>query len=98
MDFEELVQLQVLKLKASVMGRMDGQTMDHLIDQAGEQAPVRQMCAKVSNVVYSDLENVCELLDMSKREFIESAVVDALRRAHDVINRSGVEHQMAARS
>jgi hypothetical protein len=31
---------------------------------------------------------------MSKREFIETAVSDALERAHEVINRSGVIEQM----
>jgi hypothetical protein len=51
---------------------------------------LRQMCAKVSSALYDDLESVCGLLDMSKREFIESAVADALSRAHEAINRSGV--------
>lgn len=93
MNFEELIQLQVLKLKAENAGR--GPLLESMLDQAGEHPQIRQMCAKVSSVVYDDLEQVCSLLDMSKREFIEGAVRDALDRAHEVINRSGVIEQLA---
>lgn len=88
MDFDELVQLQVLKLKAQQRGK--GPLLEHVIEHAGDVPELRQMCAKVSSVMYDDLEQVCGLLDMSKREFIEAAVSDALTRAHQVIDRSGV--------
>lgn len=91
MNFEELIQLQVLKLKAENAGR--GPLLEAMLDQAGDIPQVRQMCAKVSHVLYDDLENVCALLDMSKREFIEGAVKDALARAHEVIDRSGIVDQ-----
>jgi hypothetical protein len=90
-NFDETIQLQVLKLKATNAGR--GAILEHIIENS--DVPVlRQMCAKVSHVMYDDLEQVCNLLDMSKREFIETAVSDALERAHEVINRSGVIEQM----
>ena len=88
-NFDETIQLQVLKLKAQSQG-VRGPLLDQLLEQAGEHPQVRQMCAKVSSVMYEDLEQVCALLGMSKREFIEAAVGDALHRAHDVIDRSGV--------
>lgn len=88
MDFDELVQLQVLKLKAQQRGK--GPFLEQVIEQAGDVPELRQMCAKVSRAMYDDLEQVCGLLDMSKREFIEAAVSDALTRAHQVIDRSGV--------
>jgi len=91
MNFDETIQLQVLKLKATNSGR--GPILEQLLEH-GEGLPLRQMCAKVSPALYDDLEQVCSLLDMSKREFIETAVSDALERAHDVINRSGVIEQM----
>ena len=93
MNFDETIQLQVLKLKAT-SGGIRGKILDQLLEEAGEYGPVRQMCAKVSHVVYEDLEQVCGLLDMSKREFIESAVIEALAKAHDVIDRSGVMEQL----
>ncbi len=92
MNFDETIQLQVLKLKAT-SGGIKGKLLDQLLEESGETAQVRQMCAKVSHLVYEDLEQVCQLLDMSKREFIESAVIDALSRAHQVIDQSGVMDQ-----
>ena len=89
MNFDEVIQLQVLKLKATTQGR-HGQLLDQLIEQAGETPELRQMCAKVSSVMYAELEQVCQLLDMSKREFIEAAVGDALARARQVIDTSRV--------
>lgn len=89
MNFEEVIQLQVLKLKAQSSGR-GGHLTDHLLESVPETPEIRQMCAKVSSLLYDDLEQVCGLLDLSKREFIESAVSDALKRAHEVIDRSGL--------
>jgi hypothetical protein len=93
MNFDERIQLQVLKLKSLNSG-IGGRMLDQLLDQAGENHQIRQMCAKVSSLLIEDLENVCTILDMSKREFIESAVSEALEKAHEVINRSGVMDQM----
>lgn len=93
MTLDETIQLQVLKLK-STSGGLQGRILDQLLEEAGESHPlVRQMCAKVSHVMYEDLEQVCQLLDMTKREFIEVAVGDALAKAHDVIEASGVMKQ-----
>ena len=93
MNFEETIQLQVLKLKASA-GGIRGKILDQLLEESVEHPSVRQMCAKVSHLVYEDLEQVCSLLDLSKREFIEAAVRDALAKAHEVIDRSGVIDQL----
>lgn len=87
-NFEETIQLQVLKLKAQSSIR--GQLLDHVLESENPPIQVRQMCAKVSTQLYDELESVCGLLDMSKREFIEGAVADAISRAKDVIDRSGV--------
>lgn len=92
MNFEEVIQLQVLKLKSLNAGR--GELLEHIIE-AGETPQLRQMCAKVSPALYDELENVCGLLDMSKREFIEGAVRDAIQRANEVIDRSGVMDQLS---
>ena len=94
MNFEENIQLHALKLKATLTGS-GGRILDQLLEET-ESPQVRQMCAKVSTALYDDLESVCNLLDMSKREFIESAVSDALRRAHEVINATGVMDSLDA--
>ena len=88
MNLDEVLQLQVLKLKASRSGQpFSGSLMDHLIDQSAAKIEVRNMCAKVSPQLYQRLEDVCNLLDMSKRQFIEAAVSDAIVKAQELVTR-----------
>jgi hypothetical protein len=90
MNFDEVIQLQVLKLKALTHGVNNDRLVDHLIEQKLE---LRQMCAKVHPSLIDRLDQVTNLLDMSKREFIEAAVSDALARAEEAIERSGALDQ-----
>lgn len=90
MNLDEKIQLKVLQLKAGFGGHL----VDRMIEQAGDEIPLRQMCAKVSPALYDRLEQLTNLLDMSKREFIEAAVIDACARAEDVIERSGVMREI----
>jgi hypothetical protein len=39
------------------------------------------------------LEQVCNLLDMTKRQFIEAAVVEAVSKAEELIERHGALQQ-----
>lgn len=91
MNLQEIIQLQVLKQKAVHSGR--GALLERLIESGEVESdgtlPLRQMCAKVSVALYQDLENVCGALDMTKREFIEAAVADAIDQAKTVIEKSG---------
>lgn len=86
MNFDEVIQLQALKLKAL----NSGQGLSSVVDRLAEEAPqLRQMCAKVSPELYDRLEQVCGVLDMSKRQFIEGAVADALDRAVAIVEKTG---------
>lgn len=91
MNFDEVLQLQALRLKArthGTPGTNGGRLIDLAIEQ-GQLPELRQMCAKVHPHVYERLEQYTGLLDMSKREFIEGAVIDALNRAEEAIRRTG---------
>lgn len=92
MNFDEVIQLQVLKLKATTHGAFSGRLIDAAIEQ-GQLLELRQMCAKVHPSLIERLDQVTDLLDMSKREFIEAAVSDALARAEEAISRSGALDQ-----
>lgn len=92
MNFDEVIQLQVLKLKAMTHGAGNGRLIDSIIEQ-GSAPELRQMCAKVHPSLISRLESITGLLDMSKREFIEAAVSDALARAEQAVARSGALDQ-----
>lgn len=87
MNLDEILQLQVLKQKSLMAGR--GLLLEAALERGEVDHPLRQMCAKVSFELYRDLENICGALDMSKREFIEAAVADAVDRARGHINKAG---------
>lgn len=82
LTLDETIQLQVLKLKASLAGQ--GRITDHLVEE-GEFPNVRQMCAKVSVQLIEQLDEVCAFLDISKRAFIEAAVSEAVGRAKEAV-------------
>lgn len=92
MKLDEVLQLQVLKLKALTSGQANARLVDMALEQ-GDVQGMKQMCAKVSVELYERLTEVCQLLDMSKRQFIEAAVHDALGRAEELIERSGALDQ-----
>lgn len=88
MNLEETLQLHALQQKAS-LGGVGGRFLDQMIEE-NELPIIKQMCAKVSVQMHDDLESVCSILDISKRRFIEAAVSDALKRAHELINAHGL--------
>ena len=85
MQFSELVQLQVLKRKASGVG---GPLLEDFMNRT-DNPEIKQLSAKVHIQLIERLDSVCEILDLTKREFIESALVDAVSQAEDAIERSG---------
>lgn len=86
MNLDETLTFQVLKLKSLLTGR--GPLLEHLLDDTTAVhtgVVVRQMCAKVAVQLHDEVDDVCTLLSMSKREFIESAVADACVRARSLL-------------
>lgn len=93
MKLDEVIQLQLLKLKATSSGR--GGIAGRVIDQAIEagQVDMKQMCAKVTPQLFDAMKQTCSMLDMSQREFIEAAVLDAITRAEQMAQSMGVFEQ-----
>ena len=88
MDFKEKILLHSLQLKASM--EAPAALIDSMIDSGQIDLPLRQMCAKVPVELHDRLDQLCSMLNMSKRDFIQAAVSDALVRASDIIQESGV--------
>jgi hypothetical protein len=85
MRFHELIQLHALKLKQTVSG---GGLPDHIVDRAIESNPdakMRQVCAMVSQELFDELQDTCQTLDISKRRFVEGALIDALEKAKQIV-------------
>ena len=93
MNLDEVIQLQLLKLKATSTGRTGvlGRVVDQAVDSG--QVETKQMCAKVSPELYGSMKQTCSMLDMTQREFIEAAVIEAIRKAKEMADRMGVVAQ-----
>lgn len=97
MKFDTLVRYKALDQVYSLGNR---KILDHFLDQENpivqEQLGTRKIQFDASAELFKDLEEVVSVLDMSKREFLESAVSDALQKAHQIISEEEVIENMQA--
>ena len=71
----------------------DSDFPDSIMDQAIAESSspvIKNMCAKVSVQLVDRLDETCQLLDVSKRKFIETAVIEALNKAEQIMSAEGV--------
>lgn len=69
------------------------QFLDHILaSEQGDEVRAKFLTKRIQfdtrPELFAELENVCSLLDCSKREFLEMAVCDALKRAVEVFGES----------
>ena len=85
MKLEELIQFKVLEHKAKTTLR--GRAADAAIATMEDEGKVKlvQMCAKVHPTLYTRLDEICSVFEMSKREFIEAAVAEAVLMAESKV-------------
>lgn len=84
MTTEETLTLQALKFKASHSGK------GPLLEAALKSAPAditRNICALISVPLFEEVESLCSLLDLSKREFVEMALIDLVQKTKQVIDK-----------
>lgn len=58
---------------------------------------LKNVCAKVTPALAEEIDQVCGLLDVNKREFLEAAFVDAVGRAKAIIRAEGCSDAVEAR-
>lgn len=58
-------------------------------DQVEQSAQLKNVCAKVTTFLADDIDQVCDLLAISKREFIESALIEAVTKAKAIMQEEG---------
>lgn len=86
MLLEELVTLKALQLKRLNDG--EGDVQDRIIDDMlvkVDGQPFRNVCAHLSIPLCDEIDTICSCLDISKRRFIEGALIDALRRSQAIV-------------
>jgi hypothetical protein len=93
MRSDETLLLQALKLKQlgdnGYTG--DGDLVEHLALQNPEAAKekMRNICAFISPQLFDDVNQVCSILSLSKRQIVEMALIDLMEKAHKIINETG---------
>jgi hypothetical protein len=82
MKFDQYIQYRSLHMKA----RFEGEAFNsEFADQAMAGSPlVKTVCAPISIELFDRLTETLGLLDISKRTFIEAAIIEALDKA-DII-------------
>ena len=96
MNFDELIRYKALHMKYVSSG---SNVMELLaLDKMEHNVPMKNVCAMISQALFDDLTSTCGLLDISKRTFIESAIIDALAKADRIVKEEGLEEYLVERS
>ena len=86
MNLAELVRLKALEAKRFNHG--GGDVQDQLIDDFMKRdgGEFRNICAHISPQLFEEIESICSQLSISKRRFVEGALIEALKNATVIIS------------
>lgn len=59
-------------------------------EEALKALGIRNLCAKIPELVCEELDSLCGFLNISKRDFIEAAIIDAIKSANALLSAEGV--------
>lgn len=89
MNFHEIIQLKALELKQLHTRGVTDRLHEHMLEQAVKtpegQAATRNICAHISIGLFERVEQCCSMLDLSKRQFVEMALKEALDKAETIV-------------
>lgn len=64
-------------------------------DQVEHNVPLKNVCAKVHPSLSERIDNICNFLDISKRQFLEAAFVEACNKASAIMEAEGLHEYLA---
>lgn len=75
-----------------VSGSGNADLLDHLgvVDQVENVGQIKNVCAKVSSQLADEIDNIVNVLDISKRRFLEAAMIEAVQKAKAIMDAEGV--------
>lgn len=92
MNFDDLLRYKALHRKYTASG---SNLMELVASQGIEHnVPMKNVCAMIHQELFDELTNTCALLDISKRTFIEAAIIDALKKAEDIMASEGLHEAL----
>nr|QBM91747.1 hypothetical protein pA6H1_p02 [Pseudomonas sp.] len=86
-DFQQFLQYKALAFKFSLE---NNELTDAVIEAGQVPLPLRNVCAKLSVELADRLDQTCSNLDVSKRQFIERALIEAMDQADAALTSCGV--------
>lgn len=87
MNLDETIRLQALKVKQLNTQGSDIDLVDHFLKTSpAVPEQMRNICASISIPLFERVENTCKSLDISKRRFVELALISALDRAAEIVD------------
>lgn len=86
MKTDELLRYKALHQKAirHNVGLMDLLDSGALKLEGGESM-TRNICAQISTPLFEDVQKYCDLLAISKRQFVEMAIIDLLAKTREIV-------------
>jgi hypothetical protein len=82
---KEFLLMKALNFKYMGGGNLDAVLEGGLLDEEqAEKLPIKNVCAKLAIPLVDELEEVCGILDITKRAFIESALISAIAQFRDI--------------
>ena len=93
-DFNEFMHYRVLAFKYSLRNE---ELTDKIINESGDQIPLRNVCAKLSPELADRLDSMVSVLGISKRLFIERALIEALDQCDEIVEAHGVPEEIESR-
>ena len=88
MNLDQEILMRALQFKSSVEGQPSGNTemMEKIIEEnAAKSEEFKTVCAPISVPLFERMGLMMQILGMSKRQFIEMAIVEALDRCDEIM-------------
>lgn len=92
MNTNDTLLLQALKLKQLSTGSsLPGDPVEQIALGNPDfiKDKMRNICAFVSVEMFGEVDEICQILSLSKRQFVEMALIDLLEKAYKTLDETG---------
>ena len=86
-QFERLVTQKSMDF---VSNAQNEKLTDFMIESGHADPIMKNLCTKVTTSLSDEIDNLCSLLDISKRKFCEAAFIEAIEKAQAIMREEGV--------
>lgn len=94
-DFNEFMHYRALAFKYSTLRNED--LSEKLLNEYGDQGQLRNVCAKIAPELADRLDSMVSVLGISKRLFIERALIEALEQCDHILDAHGIPEEIEDR-